>query len=230
MVSCSIEQQLSLPTDFQMCIVASFYNYFGDGRTALNILKGLGVHEKSPKRVRVWYHTQKTWALLNSNKLDDAKHEFEQAKRVISETGMLLDLLRGEILEGLVDEADGELDSAIDAFTRAYESLEEKPAPMDFKNVCLLHLTDIEIERYNSDSPDNDEGVSGPWMQRLEEQIKRNDLPGIEAWFKILKAKFYRKQGQEDEVKLILNDALVAANSSSMRYLKDIVKDTFPDY
>lgn len=226
----NVRESLSLPSDLQMCMVAFYHNHMGNGKAAWEILTNLNVHDQSPITIRVSYHSQKSWALLICHRQDKAKYEFEQAKMAISELGELEHLVLGEILEGLIEKTEGELDGAIDALKRALEAVENGPAPMYLKNLCLLHLTDIEVEKYDYGALDSKEDVSGPWMQMLEAHVKKNDLPGIESWSKILKAKFRRKQGREDDVKSLLDDVLDAANSSSMRYLKDIVKDTFLDY
>ncbi len=225
-----VRESLSQPSDLQMCVVAFFNNHAGYSDEALRILNDIDVSDRSPTQVRVCYHFQRTWALVNLHRHDEVEVEFERARSAATRMGTLLSLIQIDVLEGIMEKAMGESGGAVEAFTRAYESLDKKPAPIYYKNLCLLNLTDIEIETYDSDTLDSNEEVSGPWMQRLEEHIKRNDVPGIAAWSKILKAKFRQKQGRDGEISELLNEVLNISKSSSMRYLREIVLTTFPGF
>jgi len=79
------------------------------------------------------------------------------------------------------------------------------------------------------ESLDEKSESSGPWMQKLEEHVKTNDLPGIAAQSMLLKAKLRHRQGQYDEVRKILKEVKKIAQAPSMKYLNDLIISKFPD-
>ncbi|MCK5390099.1 MAG: hypothetical protein KAJ36_06395, partial [Candidatus Thorarchaeota archaeon] len=79
------------------------------------------------------------------------------------------------------------------------------------------------------ESLDEKSESSGHWMEKLEEHVKTNDLPGVAAQSKILKAKLRHRQGQYDEVRKILKEVQEIAQAPSMKYLNDMLISKFPD-
>jgi len=132
------------------------------------------------------------------------------------------------LLEGLLDKAESNFENAVTNFKEVLKFFEEDPIP-NFQNICLLNLTEIEIEMLTEESLDEKIESSGPWMKKLEEHAKTNDLPGVAAQSMILKAKLRHRQGQYDEVRKILKEVVKIAQAPSMKFLNDLVISKFPD-
>jgi hypothetical protein len=96
-------------------------------------------------------------------------------------------------------------------------------------NICLLNLTEIEIDLLSEEVLLKESDTSGPWMQKLVEHAEKKDLPGIAARAMLLKAKHRHRQGQDDEVRRILKEVQKTAEAASMKYLKDLAICIFPE-
>jgi len=96
-------------------------------------------------------------------------------------------------------------------------------------NPTLIHLTDVEIEMFSYGKENTNAEVSGPWMQRLMEQVQEKDLPGIEAQALLLKAKFRFKQGRASDAKKLVKKVLKASKTSGMTYLKSMAESLLPE-
>jgi tetratricopeptide (TPR) repeat protein len=209
-------------------IIAFYYNYSGDGEKALEFAETAIETMDSGLKLVSYAHAQKAWALINLGRIEEAKYEVEQSKRLAMKSGVVIYLIVSQIAEGILDKAENHYDSAVQAFEYVLRSLEQDPLPL-WQNICLLNLVEIEIERLSKESIDTNTDSSGPWMERLDEHVEKTDLPGIAARSLILKAKLRQKQGRHDEVRGLLKEVMKAAGSPSMRYLKDIVMSSFPD-
>ena len=132
------------------------------------------------------------------------------------------------MVEGILDKAESNFENAVTNFKEVLKYYEEDHVPV-YLNICLLNLTEIEIEMLTEESLDEKSESSGPWMKKLEEHVKTNDLPGVAAQSKILKAKLRHRQGQYDEVRKILKEVQEIAQAPSMKYLNDMLISKFPD-
>jgi hypothetical protein len=129
----------------------------------------------------------------------------------------------------MLDRADNNPDGAIACFEDVLKSLEKEPSPM-FENICLLNLTETEIETMDVKALGANSDLSGPWMQRLFEHAETKDLPGIMARGKILKARLRQKQERFTEMQTLIGEVQeTALKHSSMRCLNQLVDTTFPD-
>ena len=132
------------------------------------------------------------------------------------------------LVEGHLDKMECEFDGAMECFTELMDNLKDDPVPL-FQNICLLNLTEIEIEMLTEDSLNKKTDSSGPWMMRLIEHTEKNDLPGIAAPALLLKAKLRQRQSQYDEVRKLLKEVQKIGEAPSMRYLNDLTISMFPD-
>jgi len=224
---CTIRESKGYPISGMPALVALNYNMMGDGEKALEYanaaIEQVGIYKSS-----VLLHSQKAWALINLDRTDEAKDELEKTKRLAMKSGDIASLLISQMVEGILDKAENDDDSAAQNFEEVFRARER--AILNWWEVtCLLNLVDIEIGGLRPKLLDIDAESSGLWMQKLEEYVKETDVPGIAARSLLLKAKLRQKQGRHDEVRSLLREVLKSAESSSMRYLKDIVASTFPD-
>ncbi len=226
--SISISESLGLPTIFRKSVIAFMYNQIGVGEKALELANtGLEGYDSEDRRGS-YPQVQYAWALINLGRYDEASDELAIAQEIALKSGNSSRVLHCRYVEGILDKAENNLDGAISCFEEVLEYLEDDPTPV-FQNICLINLTEIEIELLDKETLDDKSEMSGPWMQKLFEHSKKNDLPGIAARAMILKARLRDKQGQYDEVHKILKEVQNIAQAPSMNYLKGLILTEFPD-
>ncbi|MHA1943648.1 MAG: hypothetical protein ACW96M_04555, partial [Candidatus Thorarchaeota archaeon] len=209
-------------------IIASYYNQTGNGEKALELAKNAVALADSASRQLAYTRAQIAWALIILGRFDEAKAEIVVCRELASKSGDSQQMVWYNLVEGILDKAESNFDSAVINFKEVLKYYEENPIPL-FQNICLLNLTEIEIEMLTDESLNEKNDSSGLWMQKLEEHVKKNDLPGISAQSKILKAKLCHRQGQYDEVRKILKKVKKTAQAPSMKYLNDLAISMFPD-
>ena len=224
----AVVESLGLSTFFIDSIIASHYNMVGNGEKALELAKVPLALADSGNRWLAYTRAQIAWALINLGRFDEAKAEIVVCHELISKSGDSLQMVWYNIVEGILDKAESNFENAVTNFKEVLKYYEEDPTPV-VQNICLLNLTEIEIEMLTEETLNEKNDSSGPWMQKLEEHVTKNDLPGVAAQSKILKAKLRHRQGQYDEVRKILEEVKKTAESPSMKYLNDLVLSMFPD-
>jgi tetratricopeptide (TPR) repeat protein len=221
----TVWESISYPTTGVNSVIAFYFNVIGNGEKALEFVETAIGTIDSRRRWVSYAHAQKAWALINLGRNEEAEAEISKARisaPLAGDTAMLVLL---DLIEGILDKSEKRYDNAVQTFVRVLNTTVD---PLR-RSVCLLNLTEIEIEMLPKESLQANIDSSGPWMDKLNEHIGKNDYPGIAARALILKAKLCQKQGRYDEVRKLLKEVLKAAESPSMRYLKDIVVSTFPD-
>ncbi|MHA1949617.1 MAG: hypothetical protein ACW99G_17910 [Candidatus Thorarchaeota archaeon] len=209
-------------------VIASYYNQTGNGEKALELAKIALTLADSASRQLAYTRAQIAWALINLGRFDEAKAEIVMCHELASKSGDSLQMVWYNIVEGVLDKAESNFDSAVINFKEVLKYYEEDPIPL-FQNICLLNLCEIEIEMLSDESLNEKNDSSGPWMQKLEEHVEKNELPGVAAQSMILKAKLRHRQGQYDEVRRILKKVKKIAQAPSMKYLNDMLISKFPD-
>jgi len=222
-----VRETLGLPTEYMSTVIAFLYNQIGDGAKAYEYAKVILDFKDSVLRHLPYTRVQLCWALINLGRYEEAKDELDAAQTIAYKSGDSDQFLWVRMVEGILDKEEGRLDTAIECFTEVLKYTTEVPRPV-FQNICLLNLTEIEIELFIDELTDGNTDTSGPWMQKLLEHAEKNDFPGIVARALLLKAKFYRRQGRIDEVRRLLIEVQETAKTPSMRYLNDIAVSMFP--
>jgi hypothetical protein len=205
-----------------------YYNFAGKGEKALELVSRTLSTTEIPHSYLTEFHMYKAWALILLGQIEEARDEFEEYQEFALKSGETHAIVRLELLEGLLDKAENNSESASVIFEKLLKSFKNDPMPL-FENICLLNLVEIEIETQPPEAIHNDADSSGDWMDTLEDRISKFDFPGIAAQTKLLKAKFREKQGRNKDVQLLLNEVLKASKSSSMSYLKILAKKYFPE-
>ncbi|MFW9804484.1 MAG: hypothetical protein ACFFFC_17635 [Candidatus Thorarchaeota archaeon] len=224
---CKIRESKGFPISGLPALVSLNYNMMGNGKRALEYAD-TAIEQVGVYRQMGLLRSQKAWALINLGRTDEARDELEKSKRLAAKSGSIDLLLISQMVEGILDRAENDKDSAVLNFEEVLRAQQRKILNW-WEITCVLNLVDIEIERLLPKLLDIDAESSGPWMQKLEEYVKDTDVPGIAARTLLLKAKLRQKQGRHDEVRSLLKEVLKTAESPSMRYLKDTVVSTFPD-
>jgi len=207
-------------------LFAFYYNQIGDGENALKRVDAAIGASKTLRRLSSFALAQRAWALTILGRFDEARGDLAASQELATKSGVAWYwFLWHQLVEGIIDKAGGRLDSASTAFMDVLTYVAENPVPT-FQAICLLNLTEIEIDRtplvQNTDS-------SGPWMRKLDEYVEMNDVPGFAAQALILKAKLFHKQGKHDESRRMLKEVRKIAKARSMKYLNNLVILMFPD-
>ncbi|MFW9907597.1 MAG: tetratricopeptide repeat protein [Candidatus Thorarchaeota archaeon] len=217
------------PLGYVDAIIALYYNYTGDGESALKWIGQTKITKKTPPRFAIHFQYQKVYSLYNLSRYDEARNELAKFQELAIKSGEDGALLRSELLEALLDKSEGDFESATTVLERIYRSFASNPVPF-FENICLLNLVDIEVTCLEHESMDIQADCSGPWMRTLEDYVTKQNLPGIAAQSKILKAKLRKRQGRQKELEHLIKEVLKSAESPSMRYLKNLVSKEFPEF
>ncbi|MFX1368875.1 MAG: tetratricopeptide repeat protein [Promethearchaeota archaeon] len=209
-------------------VIASFYNQIGNGERALEFAKKGLAPEDAPFLWISYSSAQHAWALINLGRYTEAQRALAICQRIALKSGSIDYLAWYYMVEGLLDKAEKRFENAAENFRKVFDLIEENPVPL-YQNICLLNLSEIEIDMLTDTSLHENYDSSGRWMKELENHVQENDLPGIAALSMILKAKLRYRQGRYDDVRRILKEVQETAKTSSMRYLNDIIISKFPD-
>ncbi len=219
---------LGLPSGLTNSVIAFYYNQIGDGEKALEFATSDNEKMASIRWASAFNQIQVAYALINLGRLEEAKDALATAHDITIRSGVSTNLMYHRTVEGILDKADRRHDAAIDCFKDVLKFIEDDPIPL-YQNICLLNLTEIEIDKMTGESLEKESESSGPWMKKLFEHAEKNDLPGIAARALLLKAKLHQRQGRYKEVRKILKEVQKTAESPSMKYLNEIAISMFPD-
>ncbi|MHA1903795.1 MAG: hypothetical protein ACW992_01310 [Candidatus Thorarchaeota archaeon] len=224
-----IRESLGISVSITNTMLAFYYNQMGAGDEALKRVDA-AIHSKDPlRRLSSWALTQRAWALINLGRHDEARADLEISKDLVSKSGVAIWwFVWYQIVEGILYKVERNFEAATTTLEDALNYLEGNPFGV-VDNICLLNLTEIEIELFDKESLDKPSDTSGPWMEKLEESARVNNRPGAAAQSLILKAKFLQRQGRYDEMKMMLKRVQKVAFESGMTFLNEMVKSSFPD-
>lgn len=225
-----IRESLGLDTRYTDYLIACMYNQIGKGdkafelaKTAVDFASGASILRLLPRP-----HAELAWALINLGRYDEAEKEIALAYELATKSGHFGQMEWVQLVEGILDKAEGDFNGAIAAFEEVLKNQKNDPVPV-LQNICLLNLTEIEIEILTDESLKKNSDLSGPWMAELVEHAKKNDLLGIAARALLLKAELRRRQGRFDEMREILRQIGKTAKAPSMKYLNELAVSMFPD-
>ena len=226
----AIREHLGLPIQLPRTFIASLYNQYGKGEQAYQYAKSAvdSSGTKSFIRMLPRMHAELAWALINLSRYDEASAELATAYEFASKTADSGQMIWVRLVDGILDKNEKHFDSAHSIFKEILKTLENDPIPV-FQNICLLNLTEIEIELLTDVFLKKNSDVSGPWMTELVKHAEKNDLPGIAARSLLLKAELRRRQGRYDEIRTLLKQVQVTAKVPSMKYLNELVISMFPE-
>ncbi|MFW9767856.1 MAG: hypothetical protein ACFFF9_11530 [Candidatus Thorarchaeota archaeon] len=208
--------------------IAMYYNLSGNGESALDFSEKSIPPEGAPNRMLPYARAQQAWALINLERYEEAREVIDICHTLALKSGDSGQMSWYYIVEGLLDKAEKRFENGLTNFQKVLEYYAEDPTPV-IQNICLLNLTEMEIDMLTDTALQENQDLSGPWMMKLEKHVHKNDYPGITAQSMILKAKLRYRQGRYDDVRRILKEVQDVAKNPSMRYLNDIMIAKFPD-
>ncbi|MFX1483884.1 MAG: tetratricopeptide repeat protein [Promethearchaeota archaeon] len=224
----AIIESLGNTTFILSAVIAMHYNLSGNGEKALKLSKEAFIPERTQHRYLPYARAQQAWALINLGRYAEAKEVIDICHELALKSGRSGQMTWYYMVEGLLDKAEKRFDNAIMNFQEALDKDVEDPVPLT-KNICLLNLTEMEIDMLTDTALQEGHDLSGQWMKKFEEHVQEHDLPGIAAQSMILRAKLRYRQGKYDDVRRILKDVQEIAKTPSMRYLNDMIISKFPD-
>ncbi len=204
--------------------LAFAYNLMRNGRKALEhceIAKGK-IHGR--KRMMASYYFQLAYAMMNLGNEKEAYKHLDTAKQHATRSGSQWYLNLHQLLEGVFEKESRDFHSATDTLETLMKWLGEQGHSYQ-NNLCLFHLSDIEVETYSSEQV----VLSESWLHRFENYVEDRDYPGFVAQAKILKAKLLRKQGEHEKSQALVNEVLKVAKSPSMKYLREMITFYVPE-
>jgi tetratricopeptide (TPR) repeat protein len=224
-----IRNSLGLSVDTLNTMFAFYYNQMGAGKEALEHVDAAIQSSDPHRRLSSWALAQRAWALINLGRFDEARADLEASKELASKGGVAIHwFVWFQIVEGILYRMERNFEAAKSTFIDVYEYLEGHPLGV-VDNICLLNLTEIEIETYDSESMDKPTDSSGPWMEGLEERVGQSGSLGVVAQSMILKAKFLQHQGRFDEMKRTLRRVQTISLEPGLGFLNNMVMTAFPD-
>ncbi|MFX1607338.1 MAG: hypothetical protein ACFFDD_15740 [Promethearchaeota archaeon] len=224
----AIEESLGVTGTFTYAVIAMFYNLSGNGEKALKFSREVFTPEEPQHHYLPYARAQQAWALINLGRCEEAKEVLEVLQKHVLKSGDSGQMTWYYLIEGLLDKAEVRFENAVINIRKALDYAAENPAPL-FQNLCLLNLTEIEIDTLADTLLQENHDMSGQWMKKLEEYVQEHDLPGFTAQSMILRAKLRYRQGKYDDVRRILKEVQETAKAPSMRYLNGIIISKFPD-
>ncbi len=207
-------------------LIAMLYNLMGDGARALELID-CNRYELNAKPIS-FALINEAWAMVNLRRFSDAEIILSQAKELILKSDDEVRLALTYFVEGLIEKSRNDFAAASYTFDRAL-SIFERYYSHAFINLTLVYLADIEIDTFSYETLNESLDFSGPMMEKLWDHVRKNNLPGIDAQSKLLKAKFLFKQGQVEQSKKLVKEVQNISKSSNMQYLEDMAKLLLPE-
>jgi tetratricopeptide (TPR) repeat protein len=192
----------------------------GEGKEALEWAK-VSLEPGATRPLLLPYlHLNKAAALILLNRLDEAQIEIDVARRLNIETGLEPGLAYEYMVNGLLEKARGDYESALHSFETAME-IDERNSRFNRMIVDLMRLAETEVEAFDPTPENRDDELSGQWLERFDQFSKENNLPGFIGNALCLKSELRFKQGRHAEANQILSEVLKMAEHPGLAHLRD---------
>ena len=167
-----IFQNIGKTTEVFTITLSTLYNMIGEAQAGLEWAKMAEAESKHVHKPRAVLN--QVWALAVMGKLDDALEVLDDVRETILKSGMESHLAGLYLIEGIVENACGNLLEAQSSIQDALEIYEKRGALMTM-HISLVHLARIEIESVASGKSSD----IGPWLELLEERARLENYPGL---------------------------------------------------
>ncbi|MFX1369700.1 MAG: hypothetical protein ACFFAY_13980, partial [Promethearchaeota archaeon] len=215
-----VRESLNLPVITQNGYLAAYYNAMGDGVNALKLTEAALEAIQDSRRLTSYMLAMKAWAQVNLGRYDEARYYLEFSRELAVKSGVAWYwFIWNQLVEGILSKEEGSFDGGIAALEDVLQYSDVDAVPI-LQAICLLNLTEIEIERASLDSVGDS---SGHWMEKLEEFVETMNAPGWEARLLLLKAKLCQKLGRFDEARGILRRVRKISEAPSVKYLNSLI-------
>ncbi|MFW9956248.1 MAG: tetratricopeptide repeat protein [Candidatus Thorarchaeota archaeon] len=213
----------SLPKSPSVSInLTRIYCAIGNGEEALTCVETTISRTQS---AFTWNYLQKAESLILLGKIREASEQLDLGKKEAMKEGREWELAKYYHVNGLYENALGNPLNALLSLEQSIEIIDRMNLGI-LKGACLLALarTEMCIQGTGCDSD-----TSGPWMSRLEEFARENDLPGMRMEHAMLKAEFQEGQGRIEAARKTLVDALSIYDSPSVKSLRNKIQKRISD-
>jgi tetratricopeptide (TPR) repeat protein len=218
-------QSLEILEDFEDPIydiphnICMMYCAIGDRNEALEWAKvSLNAFLAENRSIEYGY-LDLVWAYVLRGQLDEATKHLDLAKEWVLKSGLEPALAWWYRVEGLLERARGNYNSAMESFLSGYIIMERNKRRTRLV-ICLCDLAETEVKLFEPTRENWNKEYSGPWLQKAEETMEKEDLPRFIAIVKIIKTEPRMKQGRHDEAQLIVTEASKIAENVGLEYLK----------
>jgi tetratricopeptide (TPR) repeat protein len=193
--------------------MAGIYGMMGDQKSALEWTKNLKEEELGPYALfpMISHH-------LSQKNIKEAEKCLDKARELTLALGHEKALASLYQTTASVDRAKGDLESALDNEEKALEIYDRASRQLRIRG-SLLQLSAIELEMFMPTKQNRMDKHAGKYMERLEQEVENNDIPGVKARLMLLKSELRMKQGRHDEGEELLDQVINFTDSKTMRFI-----------
>lgn len=204
--------------EFHNASVASVI--LGEGKEALEWAR-MGLEHGSSRTLLLPYlHLDKAMALILLNRLDEAEVEIDIARELNIKNGLEIALGFEYMVNGLLERANDDFDSAFHSFESAME-INERNYRFNRMIYCLMLLAETEVACFEPTTENREYEMSGQWMERFDQLTREKDLPGYIGIALCLKSELRLKQGRQKEAQQLISETLRMSSNPSIGFLRE---------
>jgi tetratricopeptide (TPR) repeat protein len=167
---------------------------------------------------RPYAHCHLAMSLAGLGRNDEALEHLGIAQELAARTGSDRMAALCLITSGFIEKAEGNLVSAMQSFEDALSI----GIPQDYTRT-IVELARIEVELFTPTESNHADGTSGPWMERLEQEVTTGYKPGFVGLALLLKAQLRRKQGSHEEENELLSRVREMAEDPRLQFLNALL-------
>jgi tetratricopeptide (TPR) repeat protein len=165
-------------------------------------------------------HLQRARALINVGRTKDAIEHLDLALKYALREGDERLMKLFDVTMTLFQRAKGDFSSAL-LNLEGYIHIDYPTLNVFDLNEYLLLLAETEVFAFESDDENLLSEYSGPWMERLEERARDNEMAGILGLALILKARLRLKQNRTGAAKYLLEEVQQMGQIHNMEFLSE---------
>ncbi len=204
--------------------IAIAFHQLKDGKEALEWAKFALESANSRPQLLPIAHLDVAFALILLDRLSEAEEHIDTARRLNLEAGLESGLAYEYMVNGQLERALGDYDSAIHSFKSALE-INERNARFNRLVSCLMYLAETEVTSFGATLQNMHDDLSGPWMEQFENHIQERGLTGYIGFLLCLKSELRFKQGRHDEARIYANEARNISQQHGYEHLKNIINN-----
>ncbi|MCK5150832.1 MAG: hypothetical protein KAQ65_03285 [Candidatus Thorarchaeota archaeon] len=200
--------------------VAWIYNIIGDRRAALEWSEYALISICMCDNLIGYPHLQRARALINVGRTEDVLEHLDVALQYALREGDERLMKLYDVTLTLLQRAEGDISSAFNNLERQMDT--DYPTLNVFdKNEYLLLLAETEVIAFEHELENRFSEHSGPWMERLEERAREEELAGFLGLVLILKARLRLKQNRKDAARYLLEEVQQLGQIYNMEFLSE---------
>ena len=214
--------------------LAFTYNLIGDGEEALEWAR-MSIAAKpfasmNPS-IRANSYLNMARALINLGRLEEAEYNLDIGRELALDIGLDRIVSLMHVATGLLERAQGDVQTAMQTFQKALEISEGKNRHFPIEGI-LYCLAESEIMLFTHFDDQTQDDV-GPWLTRLETESREKDFPGYLGLALLLKAQLRMNQGRVTDAYEILEEAIDISRNPETKFLEKkiakLILTAFPE-